>query len=195
MTSRLTGVVLFLVVAFVFCSQASAQSVTGLPPFSSLTGPPDRINLSNLNINIAIPILQKPGRGLPLNYVLAYNSSVWERVTVNWNDYWLPRGGWQALHDVLAGRLTYDNAQWLCSDPYDPFNPDPYRTAGFEQNFVYTTPAGTQHSFSYYTSYDECASTSGSGGTTDATDGSGYQLVPNTGIITPGGLLINPPYD
>lgn len=40
----------------------------------------DTINIGNLNVYFSLPVYSKPGRGLPLYYNLAYNSSVWARL-------------------------------------------------------------------------------------------------------------------
>ena len=61
----------------------SAQQVaTGTPSFGSFGGGPfDVVNLGNLNVHIAIPILHKAGRGIPFTYDLRYESSVWTPLT------------------------------------------------------------------------------------------------------------------
>ncbi|MGA7630598.1 MAG: hypothetical protein WCB11_07510, partial [Terriglobales bacterium] len=44
----------------------SGQVATGTPPFGSFGGGPfDTVNLGNLNVHFAIPVLNKAGRGLP----------------------------------------------------------------------------------------------------------------------------------
>ena len=44
------------------------QSSTGIPPFSSWSGGQfDNVNIGNLNVHFSIPIVHKPGRGLPVS--------------------------------------------------------------------------------------------------------------------------------
>jgi hypothetical protein len=61
---------------------ASGQVATGMPPFGTLGGGPfDIVNLGNLNVHFAIPVLNKAGRGAPFSYSLGYDSSIWFPVT------------------------------------------------------------------------------------------------------------------
>ena len=61
-----------------------AQVATGLPPYGSFSGGPfDTVNNANLDVHFAIPVVQKAGRGLPFNYLLSYDSSVWGTRPVN----------------------------------------------------------------------------------------------------------------
>ena len=56
---------------------AFAQVATGPVPFGSFSGGPDAVNNANLNVHLSVPVLVKAGRGLPLNYTLDYDNSVW----------------------------------------------------------------------------------------------------------------------
>ena len=68
---------LFLMVVLL-TGVASAQIATGTPPFGSFGGGPfDTVNLGNLNVHFAIPVLHKAGRGVPFTYDLSYDSSIW----------------------------------------------------------------------------------------------------------------------
>jgi len=61
---------------------ADAQLITGTPPFGSFSGGPfDTVNLANLDVHFAIPILNNGGRGLPFSYALTYDSLVWTPTT------------------------------------------------------------------------------------------------------------------
>ena len=45
-----------------------AQVATGTPPYGSFGGGPfDTVNLGNLNVHFAIPVIHKAGRGMPFN--------------------------------------------------------------------------------------------------------------------------------
>ncbi len=43
----------------------AAGPTTGTPPFRSLGGGPDVINLGNLNVHYAMPVFGRAGRGMP----------------------------------------------------------------------------------------------------------------------------------
>ena len=61
-----------------FACAAFGQVATGIPPFSSFsTGAFDIVNNANLNVHFKIPIINKPGRGLPFAYFMAHDNSLW----------------------------------------------------------------------------------------------------------------------
>jgi RHS repeat-associated protein len=72
---RRIGFLSFLVCFAIISNSGFAQSdQTGFPAFSSPAG---NINLGNLNELLAIPIFRKDGRGVPVNYALHHNSSIY----------------------------------------------------------------------------------------------------------------------
>jgi hypothetical protein len=75
-------------------TSASAQVQTGTPPFGSLGGGPDVINLANLNAHLTIPVIHKPGRGTDFTYDLGYDSAVWYPVTSGSTQSWQPDSMW-----------------------------------------------------------------------------------------------------
>src|SRR5690348_6666398 len=87
---------------------APAQVQTGTPPFGSYGGGPDIINLANLNAQLTVPVLHKPGRGLNFDYDLDYNSSVWYPVGSGGNQSWVPvfNWGWMSTWSGTTGYLT-----------------------------------------------------------------------------------------
>ncbi|HEU5415033.1 MAG TPA: hypothetical protein VFW31_14795 [Candidatus Angelobacter sp.] len=84
--------------AFLSVSIASAQVSTGTPPLGSFSSGPDVINLGNLNANLRFPVIHKPGRGFPFDFILSYDSSVWTKVTTNGVTSWQPVAnfGWRS---------------------------------------------------------------------------------------------------
>lgn len=59
-----------LILAILISLDAFGQVATGTPPFGSFGGGSfDTVNLANLNAHFAIPMLSKPGAGLPFHYV------------------------------------------------------------------------------------------------------------------------------
>jgi len=58
--------------------KSGAQSYTfGIPPFSSVGGGPDSINLSNLGVDYSVPIFSRAGRGAPFSLSTAIQGFNW----------------------------------------------------------------------------------------------------------------------
>lgn len=101
-----------LVVATMVMAVGSiAQVQTGTPAWAAVdTNGPDVINLGNLNVLLNIPVMSKQGRGIPLSYNLAYNSSVWYPVASGSSTTWQPINsngtywGWQGLSPAGQSR-------------------------------------------------------------------------------------------
>jgi hypothetical protein len=100
-----------LIFLFVFAfrpATAVAQVQPGTPPFGSFGGGPDVVDLANLNSRITVPVLSKPGRGVPFTFSLTQDSSVWFPVTSNGSTSWQPvtKWGWnQSI--VKIGYMSY----------------------------------------------------------------------------------------
>ena len=94
MTRTFAVVALILLVTL---AVANAQVVTGTPKFGSFTSDPDLINLGNLNVHFTVPVLNKTGRGLPFQFDITKETSVWYVTTVNGQQTWQPTTlwGWQ----------------------------------------------------------------------------------------------------
>ncbi len=133
-------------VASLLPPSASAQVQRGIPPFGSFGGGPDIINLANLNVRLAIPVLHKPGRGQNFNYDILHDSSVWYPVTSGSTTTWQPdaQWGWTGSIPRAAGYVTYttgplescrffQETQWI-TEYYH-----------FLSNWVYFDGLGTQH--------------------------------------------------
>ncbi len=186
-------------------SPTRAQVITGIPPLASMTPSTfDTINNANLNIHSGIPIVSKPGRGIPFSYVLSYDSSVWLPVSSSGASVWTPVGqsslmasdwGWRGVTEAEAGYATYQSTWAYCHNsqnmPYPVYSP-----------FVYNDSVGTPHSFAITVSpgYPSFGCPATSSGSALATDGSGYYMtVTLTGstasvtVSTPNGLEIPVP--
>src|SRR5258708_36259657 len=61
---------------------------TGIPPFSTVGGGPDQINLGNFSIHYTFPVFSKTGRGLPFSYATSYDNAVWSKVPVVGGTRW-----------------------------------------------------------------------------------------------------------
>jgi hypothetical protein len=71
----------------------------------------DAINVGNLNVHFSIPILNKPGRGLPFYYNLSFDSSVWYPATVSGSQTWTPvqNFGWKGDTELATGYVSYSS--------------------------------------------------------------------------------------
>ena len=92
-----------------YSAPCSAQVPTGTPPFGSFSGGPDVINLANLNAHVAVPVLNKAGRGTAFKYNLTYDSSVWYPVSGSGSLTWQPvsNWGWAGITNVMLGSASY----------------------------------------------------------------------------------------
>lgn len=113
--ARLSSLLGLLLVATINVGQVA----TGTPPFASFGGGPfDTVNLGNLNVHFAIPLIHKAGRGLPFNYDLSYDNSVWYPVGLSPNQNWQPvfNWGWRAQTEMTTGYVT--GAFFRCRHPH-----------------------------------------------------------------------------
>ncbi|MBI3661590.1 MAG: hypothetical protein HY234_00865 [Acidobacteria bacterium] len=187
-----------LALVFVAVQICAAQGpATGRPPFGSFQdGEFDSVNLYNLNVNFAIPIVSMPGRGLNFNYALVYDSSVWKKAYISGvGNVWRPvtdasgnaTWGWKRT-DLVPGGIAYSTRQdEICStERWHPALQEwiitPYY-ATYYYNYAYTDADGTRHPFDvafYGSNPSQCVSqgiqipTGPRTGT--ATDGSGILL-------------------
>jgi RHS repeat-associated protein len=146
-----------------------AQVATGNQPLGSFSAGPDVINLGNLNVHLDAPVFSKPGRGLPFNYVLSFDNSVWYPAT----SAWIPvaNWGWRGPSDAVTGLVPAKATTHHCIDPDTGFTV--FYTITIYGPF--TDGFGVIHPV-YSTVVED--SICGPGSTTPgtATDGSGYTL-------------------
>lgn len=166
------------------CGAASAQLqlTTGIPPWGSFArGPIDTLNEGNMNIHLAIPIIDKPGRGTPVDLAITFDSGIWSSGPVRNYGNWTPLGYGNALYN-FNGALT-----WM-------LRPLGYYTTSQSLSYCYTggyisgyisqsqytwyDPTGTPHTFpnSLEFFYGTCG-TGGGGSAGTAYDGSGDSMV------------------
>jgi RHS repeat-associated protein len=136
------------------------------------------INIGSLNVLWDIPIMNKAGRGLPFNYDLAYNSSVWYPSGAS--PAWTPLStwGWSGLSSAGQSQITYSKqyANGQCTDDNDKrYNYGQWTYT----NVRYLDGKGLLHVFGGSMTY-----TTGSG----PQDGSG--LCPANGPNPVGGLTL-----
>jgi RHS repeat-associated protein len=188
MKSTQYAVILTLAV-FVFALHGNvclAQVDRGTPPFQSFGGGPDVINLGKLNVHYSIPVFSRPGRGIPFNYALAYDSSVW---TIS-GGAWIPASStWGLQRDVAATvGVFYVRFTSLRSDCDS-------QPGGFYSFGPYVDSAGTSHDVfaSPINENPDCINYSK---TTTAIDGSGITVtatgLPSASITLKSGQTITP---
>jgi len=136
---------------------ASAQAPgTGTPPFSSFSGGSgDLINLGDLNVHLTVPIIHKPGRGLPFDFDLAYDSTVWTPKFQGQVFQWQPvqnLGSWGwTVASSEAGYFTHNTSQQGVCQP--PGWSHPLAYAITEDSWVYWDGSNTPHAFNGYHKY------------------------------------------
>ena len=147
----------------------------------------DRVNEAYNNVFFSIPIVSKPGRGMPFTSSLVYNSSIWTGGSA-----WTPASGWgwAGMSSANAGSLYATWWQGTCTDflgiqyfwdewtflqYYDP-------TGGVSTVIFGPRWYGVTVS-DYNQSMADCTDPDGWPATATATlgDGSGYTLVFNPG--------------
>jgi RHS repeat-associated protein len=160
--------------------------VTGTPQFNSFGGGPfDIINLGNLNTHFAIPVVHKAGRGMPFNYDISYDSSIWAPATVNDVLTWQPVGGWgwQSQTDAATGYIP-PPAVTVTNTICPPNKP------GFITTSTYPGFADSLGTFHHVSNLYLITSCHGNLNTTTGTtdDGSAYTVTLvkdiNTGVVT-----------
>jgi RHS repeat-associated protein len=189
--------VLVMLLAASFSHPVDAQVATGTPPFGTFSTPgPDTINIGNLNMFLNIPVLNKAGRGTPLTYNLAYNSSVWYPVDSGSTISWTPvsQWGWQGLQPAGQAQITYQSSmqQESCLSDAEEIT----YTQWTYENFAYVDSSGINHGFSGQpivfsgvkgvSPCDLAGGTSSTPITESALDGSGYtiSITPFDGFVT-----------
>lgn len=188
--------------AVVAATPALAQVSTGTPAMGSFTFGPDQINLGNLNAHLPIPVLSKPGRGIPFTYVLSYDSSVW---TVTSTHSWQPvdNWGWRSATEMATGYLTRQTVMENCGlspqfasgdSASSQSSPQVVTTKPRFLNFQYHDAFGVIHS-GFGNTFGGCP---GDGITNvySGTDGHGYVLDTSSTpykVTTPDGTVFNPP--
>ena len=189
MKTNILRAIIFAVCALFAANQlAMSQVAVGTPQFNSFGGGSfDTVNLGNLNVHFVIPVLHKAGRGMPFNFDLSYDSSVWRPVTVSGVQYWTPAPNWGWKQTGRLGNITYTYTTQDCQ--YFVSYTGQWYTAYTQYwytNWQFVDDAGVAHPLSGSTqgwnggtvANTNCAtappdvpSTTGT-----ATDGSGYTL-------------------
>ena len=166
---------LLVATSTVTCAGLSQVVGTGTYPFSSFDNKGyDAVNVGNLNVHFAIPVVSKAGRGTGFNYSLVYDGLVWATSSSSGSGTWTADPGW-GFHGELngagiSGTITFWDDFELC---------DPTGSSDRTSHYVYQDPYGVNHPLSYGTNTpcptratpNPPTTISGNGSTSD---GSGY---------------------
>lgn len=164
----------------VFCASTLwSQVATGTYPYGTFDKKGfDTINVGNLNVHFTIPVLHKAGRGVPFNFDLGYDSSIWAPVTASGAVSWQPSAGWGwiASSAVLSGRLIYSTGG-NCG------RSQPVSCVFTSSDFVFQDPLGATHPFGgscSWSSYNGTVSYGACQIVNPSSDGSGLSLILGT---------------
>jgi len=155
---------------------------TGFPMYGSFDSAAfDTTNRQNLNTNFSIPIMSSQGRSMNLNFSLTYNSLLWQISSGTWvsvtDASGNPSWGWMKFFPtgVVTSTSAYAGQCKMSGDGLVSYNR--------QSNYIYYDGTGTGHPFSISWYTNPC--TGGTFGTTAsaATDGSGYYLNSESGIL------------
>src|SRR6266478_3596689 len=189
--------VAFLTVGVCFGQATGGPPASGAQPFGSFGGGPfDSVNLGNLNVSFVVPIRHKAGRGLPFDYKLSFDNSVWYPVTVSGNKSWKPvaNWGWQSNWAAATGYFTYSTFISPCYDNLGHHTGDHYTYSAWSYHDPLGRVTGFVGSIEIYAG--SCVGTNILSFTSVATDGTGYILKASgtSGTITDSnGVVTNPP--
>jgi RHS repeat-associated protein len=153
---------------------ASGQTIyraeTGPPRFAPAAGGPfDVVNLGNLNVHWTIPVVSKPGRGLPFSYALTYDTAFWTKIQVGANWQWqpMPNWGWASQTQVTTGYFKILSGTATCDLPSGQAGVWSWQI--FE---AYIDPQGRRHEIGVYLESNPCDGYFHTSETVAAIDGS-----------------------
>jgi len=158
---------------------SSAQGPdTGMPRFGSFANfGPGTLNLANLNNHLGFSIFTKGGRGMPFNFNLSHDTSIWYPADVSGNNVWqpVPNWGWRGPTGAFTGQISVTTTSALCWNPQTHLQ-EWYTRYDFTG---YRDSLGTMHPVTgaYSIARNNCFSQPPVSGT--ASDGSGYTIVPS----------------
>jgi RHS repeat-associated protein len=136
----------------------------------------DSVDLANLNVHFSIPVVSKAGRGMPINFNLTFDSSVWYVQTSGSSKFWnFATSGWNS--DPQTGYVTYQTRWSMC---YDASGTKWMHGIEYWYGFTYHDQFGVAHPFpgeTWASAPDVCDPPDNNPSFTSQTgDGSGYKL-------------------
>jgi hypothetical protein len=163
-----------------------AQVPAGTPPLGSFGGGPDVIDLANLNAHLTVPVYHRAGRGLPFDFFLTYDSSIWFPVTSNGAMSWKARSsfGWNGTElkiGYISASVSTNTVIMTC-----PVTHLQGGTLTSTYAWTYSDGFGTPHLFSSPSTVvtNLCTgAVTNTGGGGIAADGSGYTLTATGSVV------------
>lgn len=168
----------FALIILIPAASMHGQVATGTYPYGTFDSKGfDVINLGNLNVHFAIPVLNKTGRGIPFYYNLSYDSSVWYPATVSGIKSWVPAQafGWRGDTEIATGYMSYNYISGVCLVGTVREPSTIITLVAYHDSF------GVIHGFSGGLTF--CGSTQKNTLQTNANDGSGYQIQSYAGPV------------
>src|SRR5258708_946576 len=179
---------LVVVVVSALALPAFGQVTTGVPPFGSYGGGPfDVVNLGNLNVHFAVPVIHRNGRGTPFFYNFTYDSSIWTLVTSSGVTTWTPVGGWgwQSQTSAVTGYVPPPKKQTSTCTWYDGLGHPHTQTYYIWTYSGFVDPLGTFHYVSLITISNSGQCNEDVSSDTEITnDGSGWTVTVPSGLVT-----------
>jgi hypothetical protein len=181
MSRTLRKLSLFALLLFLDARFLAGQVTTGTPPFGSFGGGPDVVNLANLNAHITVPVFSRAGRGIPFNYSLQYDTSIWYPVGSSGNQTWTAVLNWGLLAQTAGttGSLSTYNWTYYCYQNILGHNVLTGQETFYDWYF-YIDPYGIPHPLGAQSikASGVCNGTpyQSKNGSATASDGSGYQF-------------------
>jgi RHS repeat-associated protein len=180
---------------FLSYSSAKAQSTQmGFPAYGSFeAGSADAINRQNLNVNLIMPLVSGPGRGLEFRAVVSYNSSFWQNNSGVWSstvdgaypNWGWNNQGWTGEFYGVGGRLNFTNTVvGHCGRLL-------YHVTQ-TTNVSFVEIDGTTHLFptvNYINTPQQCTGSGNTGTTTGySSDNTGWFFSASAGVYSPSGV-------
>lgn len=175
-----SAIILAVCLAVRLSMPAAAQSGTGVYAYGAYDNLGlDTINIGNLNVHLAVPVINKPGRGLPFYYDLSYDGLVWTPALVSGSTVWTmaPSAGWRGVTEIATGYVSYNYSVTHQRILGGNGGPTQICYVYNYSNFVYHDPFGVPHAFPIFLQNEsQCQEDSTSSGSAVAVDGSGYTM-------------------
>jgi RHS repeat-associated protein len=187
--------------AILFCPWSSFGQVPqlGIPPYSTVAGGSDEINLANLSIHYTIPVFSRAGRGIPFSFPINLDNAIWSPTAFGSNGYpeWSVFFPFSGGAFAGVGAVFYSKATQTC-------------LAGYEDEITYTQwtfysyqdTTGATHPFNLIVNnlinnQGACAGKQKASASGMASDGSGISMAVTNSISAvvtlPNGTVINAP--
>ncbi|MGH9506074.1 MAG: hypothetical protein ACRD13_04050, partial [Terriglobales bacterium] len=127
-------------------ARAQTAPPTGVPPLSTVQQFPEgTLDLGDLDLHIAIPIVAKAGRGTALTYTLGFDSDVWAP-SATWTPS--PTWGWTGETDAATGYILYSSESNECA--YGQYPDLQYYHWSTYSSFEYVDTSGQVHGYNGY---------------------------------------------